>query len=419
MEVNTTLYRLLLIFLIFVSCEKEMSQITQPQYSFIRLNEEGATIPDCFTQLADCLPVSDLDDLRFMMITDFSDGGGIHDPDFFQVSLAVPCDFCGELVAADIYDILFGDNQLIKSTSSSGGKLVVTTDFDFGAQSNVGNWVFLTGTGSYEGFHEVIAVAYAGDDNILTLDLDIDGSATVGNRVSLISDMAIVADASIDAPDDVEFVGSNYSWDYSKPMNSLSGINDAYVRPELAYVDGDCLRLCVWRLLLFANGLNMPIFQEAECLGTTNCLKKTDRLCYTTKITYGCDESAFGFYADVDPFVNSVRLPFYLSRPKYPGEESGYQRSDGTFQKLSERVNKTWLLKTDWIPEDWHERLRIALSCDNVEVTNELANLIEVPIYKQEEYVPQWNEDVDYPFAPGECVVFKKLFSRSINSNCV
>lgn len=386
--------------------------IATPQYQFVRVNEEGVSIPDCSTETARCLPLAALDDLKFQLVTGFPDEG-----DAISKIIAVPCNFCEDYSDQEILDMAFGlESKTSNGNGNDGGSLYISFATTWSTLQE-GDYILLANgctvdcTHDYSGIHLVTGYLESLGTSIVTLDtpfvglIDNPGAVTM---LQLSSAPHLITETSIALDDDTFFEGVNYLWNLSHPANASTTIN---------FDDFQCFSLCLYR------ASQLGEFTDVECIGTTNCFQKISNECYTSKLVYGCNENAFDFYTDgTNPFEVSIRLPLYLHSPQFPGEEKGYQKSDGTYLKLAERVNKTWNLLTDYMPEEWHERLRMALSCDTIEITNENANLVDELIYKQDAYELDENAGDDnhkFPFWRGRTTVFKKLLSNSLNSNCV
>lgn len=90
---------------------------------------------------------------------------------------------------------------------------------------------------------------------------------------------------------------------------------------------------------------------------------------YTSAIEYSCDEDSFEFIYCASHTPNKVRLPFYLKNlPQFQDEESIYQRSDGSIKLLKSVTKKEYQGITDYLNAGQHEKLKIALSHDTVEI---------------------------------------------------
>lgn len=406
---KTLFYALLL--LTFIGCKKEEMEVV-PEYSFVRLNEEGAEISPCYTQIAECLPASDLTDIDFQIITDFQEavGGGTA---VFHSLVAFPCDVCADKSAQEVFDMIFGEERIdVPFVNNEAGFVSFIVNGKYATPPQVGDYVYIAGdtSGNYNGYHLIESITPDVSLEILITTTPYVGLTTGSPYAGIINQSFILAEYVTQLEDDSEFAGDNYLWNFNIHMLNSIGL-----------AEGQCFRMCVWDIQYDLDVASPPDFISGDCLGTTNCFSVVSDICYTTKLVYGCDENAFGFYTDgTNPFVMSIRLPMWLFHPRYPSEEKGYQLSSGQFVKLAERIDKTWELETDYMPEQYHERLRIALGCDNIEVSNENAQLTDVAIYRKDEYSIEWSDEVkNFPFAKATTTVFKQLLTRSTNSNCV
>lgn len=70
-------------------------------------------------------------------------------------------------------------------------------------------------------------------------------------------------------------------------------------------------------------------------------------------------------------FINRIRLPIKLSRPQYPEERDVFRKANGVTKVLSVVVKQTWEGQTDFFPKAVHERLKIALAHDIVNIEGE------------------------------------------------
>jgi hypothetical protein len=60
-------------------------------------------------------------------------------------------------------------------------------------------------------------------------------------------------------------------------------------------------------------------------------------------------------------YKNRIRLPFELKRPQFPEERTSFRKANGVTKTLSVVIRKTYEGFTDFWPESWHQRFRIAL----------------------------------------------------------
>ena len=82
-------------------------------------------------------------------------------------------------------------------------------------------------------------------------------------------------------------------------------------------------------------------------------------------LSYTCDTTTFDL-----PFTSSrpIRqwLPIWLNKPAFNQKDEIYEKLSGERVVLFATINKEWQAQTDYIPEWWHERIVLALSCDKV-----------------------------------------------------
>ena len=65
-------------------------------------------------------------------------------------------------------------------------------------------------------------------------------------------------------------------------------------------------------------------------------------------------------------FRQRVRLPIYVTRPQFPDETNLFRLANGQTKVQSVIIRKVYETETDWLPAEWHERLKIAIKHDNV-----------------------------------------------------
>lgn len=154
--------------------------------------------------------------------------------------------------------------------------------------------------------------------------------------------------------------------------------------------------------------------------GCIGCFRKSCEDCYTSKLEYSNNENAFGFgYVDIlGAFIKSnvIRLPFYLKEPQFPTQKNVFTLSNGSKKTLSARVEKEWIVETDLMPKEWHERLVIALAHDNINVVNTNAN-INSSVIMEGNYEIDWLGFLNYPLAKATFKL-KQIPYNNINSNC-
>lgn len=186
--------------------------------------------------------------------------------------------------------------------------------------------------------------------------------------------------------------------------------------------EGDCFRFIIVQSDLSSIE---GCVANSYVIGCSNCFWRmpADEICDTSKVIYKNNENSFGFnYEDkisslVQEFKNIIRLPFYLYAPQFPSEVKGYQKSDGKYLKLSERINEEWQLITDYMVREWHVRLKIALAHDELEIVNDNRGGSGI-FYCDADYAIEWNEDERIIDATATTTLKLSEANNRINSNC-
>lgn len=193
---------------------------------------------------------------------------------------------------------------------------------------------------------------------------------------------------------------------------------------------GDCFHFQVYQVGFVGGEIFINVGEPIIC---SPCFIREEE-CYNTVMAYRNNENSYGFFFTSEDFqyadyTAKIELPFYLKNPQLLSEESSYQKSDGQYIKLSERIQEQYSLLTDWIPYDWHRKFKIALSCDEVMVNSpnirQQAYLIPdpfgglaTPIICRESYEIEWDDNVDRLFAQGSTKVIMSEALSLYNSNC-
>lgn len=181
------------------------------------------------------------------------------------------------------------------------------------------------------------------------------------------------------------------------------------------YDTGQC-----FSLMIFKTSDGTPI----ECFET--CFKKIDDKCApqpTTVIEYYNDENAFYFnYADLTTSgnANRVRLELYFHSPTDAIEQKSYAKSDGSTKMIMQRIWKDYRVKTNYFPDEWHERLVVATAHDNVLITCDLANLNQDLFVRTEKIDLEWKQEDTpyYQLAQGKTTMRLAIPRSNVNSNC-
>lgn len=115
------------------------------------------------------------------------------------------------------------------------------------------------------------------------------------------------------------------------------------------------------------------------------------------------------------PFRNRIRLPMQLHSAQFPEERTVFRKANGQSKTLSVVIRRTYELETDYMPESWHQRLKIAIAHDTVTLEGEkyLGD-----ISQDGDYNIEWPEGVlHYPTAKASAKVQATPFDAT-NSNC-
>lgn len=114
------------------------------------------------------------------------------------------------------------------------------------------------------------------------------------------------------------------------------------------------------------------------------------------------------------PFLNRIRLPIKVSRPQFPEEREVFRKANGVSKTISVVVRKTYLLETALMPERLHERLKIALVHDTVNIETDK---YFGGVSQSADYTIGWPEFQDFPVAKGNSTIEVTPFNAS-NNNC-
>jgi hypothetical protein len=157
-------------------------------------------------------------------------------------------------------------------------------------------------------------------------------------------------------------------------------------------------------LLRYSNGLLEPLESSVFVL--------VDDDGNSSVLGYRSDDNNFGFYYSGFGFKNTVRLPVRLKETRYSQTRNVYGMLSGRQKILSGSVRDEYDLETDYIPEDMHRRLVIALMHDDVMINGVL-------VTQTGDYSADWDNYImenGTKTAKGKCTVSANVVSR--NSNC-
>ena len=154
----------------------------------------------------------------------------------------------------------------------------------------------------------------------------------------------------------------------------------------------------------------LVILQNNAVVAESNNLYYLCDTKYTSVVQYELYESGFEWECPVG--INRVRLPLYLSAPQFPQENEDYKMKSGLRRKMFAEIEKSYSLNTDYLPEDLHQKLLIALSNDEVYIDDEL-------LTKSDTYNIDWSntETIDeIKLAMASCRMVENVTFR--NDNC-
>ena len=158
-----------------------------------------------------------------------------------------------------------------------------------------------------------------------------------------------------------------------------------------------------------------------KTIGYSNILQFVENSGEFSHLAYSCNEEGtfgvlFGKAAPTQnaPILNIQNLlPIIINKPQYAQNDKVYEKTSGEQVVLYSNITKEYSGQTDYISEEMHEKIAIALSCDNVLINGER-------LTKSEKYEIDWDN-----YMEGECgkklarATFKmKANVTSRNTNC-
>lgn len=116
-------------------------------------------------------------------------------------------------------------------------------------------------------------------------------------------------------------------------------------------------------------------------------------------------------------FYNQIRLPFELRSPQTQKKKTIYMEADGTFVKLSSRVTKQYKMETDYLNDEIHTKISIALEHDHFFIFSDIDDNFHEVMSEKDDYKVNWYEDATHiTVAPATCML--TIFIDEVNSNC-
>lgn len=169
--------------------------------------------------------------------------------------------------------------------------------------------------------------------------------------------------------------------------------------------------------------LKLVIFDASENVvwGCSNCFTFAENTCYTKQLKYGNLEDAFGFYYDLyTTFYNRIRLRITTHSPKFPTEKRVFRLSDGSYKRLSAVMAKEYDSLLDYMDENMHQSMAVALQHDLFYLYNDETKSYEKRMEDEDaEYDIDWNEEPGHYTGLAQASVKLKVDPfYNENSNC-
>lgn len=114
------------------------------------------------------------------------------------------------------------------------------------------------------------------------------------------------------------------------------------------------------------------------------------------------------------PITNRIRLPLKINRPQFQEQREVFRKANGVTRVLSVVIQKQYQGETDLLPEKLHERIKIALAHDTVNIEGER---YVGGVVQDGDYTIEWVEFLDFPIAKANFKVNATPFDAS-NTNC-
>ena len=118
-------------------------------------------------------------------------------------------------------------------------------------------------------------------------------------------------------------------------------------------------------------------------IARSNCFIKIDDPKYTALVEYGLNESGLGWSCPVD--FNKIRLPLHLHEPQYPQNQDIYVDRNGKRRLLYSQIETEYILTTDYLDANTHEKIVALLAHDNVFINDR-------QVFKSDSYSINWGD---------------------------
>lgn len=221
----------------------------------------------------------------------------------------------------------------------------------------------------------------------------------------------------------------------NKPVYDFDVWN-TYQSPEKRIKVGDCFYFQIYEYFKQLNGTGViggypicctaPFFRVAHT--EFNSVIEYSNNEPSNSFIYSKNIYAYNFQSGSNvlvPTQNRVELPMYLEKPQMKETTEQYQRYDGTYKKLFERLDETFILNVDEMIYAHHRCLMVALGSDTIEIQNDFFKALmryNIPTtfsaIKKEDYTINWQEITRHGTAPATTTLYSAKPINLFNPSC-
>jgi hypothetical protein len=160
-----------------------------------------------------------------------------------------------------------------------------------------------------------------------------------------------------------------------------------------------------YSLAILIPGIDDPIF--------SNIFRRKNNTTWLTFVSYGNNEDVYDFHYPNNAVLNKNWLPLYQRKPKYPETRKVYIKSDKSYKTLSASIEKEYENLVEFMPDEFHDRMVVALSHDNIHFAS---SKIDADVFKKGDYDIDWQENDTLESAQAIFAINIQFEGR--NSNC-
>jgi hypothetical protein len=125
---------------------------------------------------------------------------------------------------------------------------------------------------------------------------------------------------------------------------------------------------------------------------TSNCFILKASNCYSSVLEYTNEENYADFnYCNITNPINKVRLWLYPSQPKPVEDKAIYRKSSGAIRQTRSVITKEFLMQTEHLNEDIHDKITVALAHDSI---NMYSTNYTGGISKNGDYTIEWVDNI-------------------------